>query len=218
MKFLQKAFALVLFIAMVQMAQAQRCGTSGPSICTAGTNLTLPGFSPSYDSVPCAIQGVPYSQVVQVKIPTSVTSGGSTYPLRWLKIDTIANLPCGLCWATDQARDSFAGGSQFCLKVSGTTYDNPGQFALRIIVNVGVTAFGFPVTQNNQNASAAGLGFWVRVQSPTGTCVPVDTSSSFVGNTATPIGAIPSGAVSASGPLSFCAGGSVTLTAVAGAS
>jgi len=220
MKFLQKTFALLLFIAMVQMAQAQRCGNSGPGICTAGTNLTAAGFSPSYDSVPCVVQGVPYSQTIQVKIPTTIVQSGVTATITYLKIDSISNLPCGLCWATEQAEDSFAGGQQFCLRVTGTSYDDTGQYALRIIVNVGYTALGGIVhgTETNYNAGAAGLEFWVRVQSPTSTnCPTVDTSSSYVGRTATPIGAIPSGAVTASGPLSFCAGGSVTLTAAAGA-
>ncbi len=211
MKFLQKIFATVLLIAAVQMANAQYCGNSGPSVCTAGTNLTSPGFSPPADSVPCAVQGVAYSQVLQVKVPTSVTSGGTTYPLNWIKIDSIQNLPCGLCWATDAASNQFNGGSQFCVKVTGTTYDNPGQFLLRIIVDVNVQTFIGGITQANQNASQAGLIFYVRVQTPTGSCAPIDTTQ--VGNTSIAIGPAPSNGVTAGGALTFCQGGSVTFTA-----
>jgi hypothetical protein len=152
---------------------------------------------------------VPYSQVVQVKVPTTVVYGGSTYSLTKIKIDTISNLPCGLCWATENANNTFNGGSQFCIKISGTTYDNPGQFKLHIIVDATVN-IGIPITQT-VDAGTAGLIFYCRVQTPTGTCAPVDTTQA--GNTASPVGAAPSAAVTASGALSFCAGGSVTFTA-----
>lgn len=210
MQFLQKMMIAVLLLTTAYTANAQYCGNSGSTICTAGTNLTQPGFSPPADSVPCAIQGVPYSQVVQVKVPTTVVYNGSTYTLTKIKIDTISNLPCGLCWATETSNNTFNGGSQFCIKISGTTYDNPGQYKLHIIVDATVSAFGLPITQT-VDAGTAGLVFYARVQTPTGTCAPVDTTQP--GNTATPIGAAPSSAVTASGPLSFCAGGSVTFTA-----
>jgi len=117
MKFLQKTFTLLLFIAMVHMAQAQRCAppdsVSGPGVCTAGTNLTAPGFSPSYDSVPCIVQGVYVDQVIQVKIPATAVASGVTATIIWLKIDTISNLPCGLCWATEQAQDSLVAAHSF---------------------------------------------------------------------------------------------------------
>jgi hypothetical protein len=208
MKFLQKIFATILLISMVQCAHAQYCGNSGPSVCTAGNNLTQPGFSPPSDSVPCAIQGVAYSQVVQVKVPTTVMYNGSSYTLNRIKIDTISNLPCGLCWATENANNTFNGGSQFCIRITGTTYDNPGQFKLHIIVDA--TVLGGLITQT-VDAGTAGLTFYSRVQTPTGVCAPVDTTQP--GNTASPSGAAPSGVVAASGPLSFCQGGSVTFTA-----
>ena len=215
MKFLQKMFATLLLTAMVHLAQAQYCGNSGPSVCTAGTNLTAPGFSPPPDSIPCVIQGVAVSQVIQVKIPTSILYSGVTATITSLKLDTISNLPCGLCWATENANNTFPGSSQFCIKVTGTTYDNPGQFNLRIIVDAGYSALGGLVTgtMTNVNASTAGLNFYVRVQTPTGVCAPPDTNAGFVGNTTTPIGAAPSNAVTAGGALTFCQGGSVVLTA-----
>ena len=213
MKFLHKIMIAVLLLTSAYTANAQYCGNSGSTICTAGNNLTQPGFSPSYDSLPCVVPGVPYSQVIQVRIPTTVVSGGTTATITTLKIDTISNLPCGLCWATENANNTFPGGSQFCIKVTGTTYDNPGQFKLHIIVDVAYTAFGGLVsgTQTNVDAGTAGLKFWARVQNTNGTCTPVDTLAA--GNTSTPIGAAPSAAVTASGALSFCPGGSVTFTA-----
>lgn len=217
MKSLRKLFAAaMLLVATVHLAQAQYCGHigsgSGPSICTATTSLTVPGFSPPADSVPCAIRGVAYSQTVQVKMPNSVTQGSSTYRLKNIRIDSIGNLPCGLCWATNKASNTFDSSEQFCLKVAGITYDNPGQFKLKIIVTATVyIGIGTITTSQQADASAAGLNFWLRVQQANGTCTPIDTLAA--GNTAIAVGAIPSNAVTAGGPLTFCSGGSVTFTA-----
>ncbi|MCW3124798.1 MAG: hypothetical protein JWO03_456 [Bacteroidetes bacterium] len=219
MRSLQRIFAVLLLVAIGYAAEAQYCGhigfPSGPNstgtTCTAGNSMTLPGFSPPDDSVPCIVQGVYYSTIVQVKVPTTVTSGGTTYPLNWIKIDSVGNLPCGLCWNTNKATNQFNGNEQFCIHIFGTSYDNIGEFKLKIIVDANVTAFGFPITQSNQDASAAGLRFFARVQAPGGICAPVDTLAA--GNTAIATGPAPSSAVTAGGPLAFCTGGSVVLTA-----
>lgn len=214
---LRKIFAAaMLLVATCYTAQAQYCGHigsgSGPTICTATTSLTVPGFSPPADSVPCAVRGVAYSQTVQVKMPNSVTQGGSTYRLKNIRIDSIGNLPCGLCWATNKSTNTFDSSEQFCLKVAGITYDNPGQFKLKIIVTATVyIGIGTLTTSQQADASAAGLNFWLRVQQANGTCTPIDTLAA--GNTAIAVGAVPSNAVTAGGPLTFCSGGSVTFTA-----
>ncbi len=219
MKSLRKIFAAaMLLVATCYTAQAQYCGHngassgSGSSICTATTSLSVPGFSPPADSVPCAVRGVAYAQTVQVKMPNSVTQSGSTYRLKSIRIDSIGNLPCGLCWATNKTSNTFDSSEQFCLKVAGITYDNPGQFKLKIIVTATVyIGIGTLTTSQQADASAAGLNFWVRVQQTNGTCTPIDTLAA--GNTAIAVGAVPSSAVTAGGPLTFCSGGSVTFTA-----
>ena len=61
--------------------QAQYCGSSGTSICTANSSFTTEGFEPPEDSLPCIVDGVLYSQVIQVHTPASVTAAGSSYPL-----------------------------------------------------------------------------------------------------------------------------------------
>lgn len=217
MRSLQKIIAILLLVATGFAAQAQYCGRnggagSGPTICTPGTTMPAPGFSPPADSVPCAVKGVAYSQTVQVKMPNSVTQGTTTYKLKNIRIDSIGNLPCGLCWATSRANNTFDSSEQFCLKVSGITYDNPGQFKLRILVTATVyIGIGSLTTSQAADASAAGLNFWVRVQAPGGPCTPIDTLAA--GNTSLAVGAGPSTAVTAGGPTTFCTGGSVTFTA-----
>jgi hypothetical protein len=220
MKFLQRIFTTVLLVAFAGMAQAQYCGTpnsgsnsgtgSGPGICTAGSNLTAQGFSPPADSMPCAVQGIFFDTVVQVKIPTTTVYSGETVTIDSVKIDTISNLPCGMCWSTEKASNTFAGGQQFCLRVQGTTYDNAGQYNLHIILTAQAHYLIFHETET-VNAASVGLDYYVRVKTPTGACVAIDTTSA--GLTASTYGPAPTNAVTASGSLSFCQGGSVTFTA-----
>src|SRR5687768_7625126 len=91
---------------------AQQCGNSGFGICTATLDpiISAEGFHPSNSNqVPCATRGVAYSQVVQLVFPTSfMPMGGSNfYGVNSWVIDSINNLPCGLCWATNDGNDFF---------------------------------------------------------------------------------------------------------------
>jgi hypothetical protein len=206
MKLAKLLFAGILCLLFTNYASAQYCGGSGSSVCTPGTNLTVPSFSPSYDSLPCVEQGVYYDQIIQLKVPTS----GGGYPLNYIQIDTITNLPCGLCWASSSSNNRFNGGAQGCIRVTGTTYDNVGQFTLRVIVTANVTAFGFPVSQANQNLADQGLKYFIRVKAPGGNCPAVDTLAP--GNKAITSGAAFTATIAGT-PTTFCQGGSVTLTA-----
>jgi hypothetical protein len=189
--------------------QAQYCGSSGTSICTANSSFTTEGFEPPEDSLPCIVDGVLYSQVIQVHTPASVTAAGSSYPLESIKIDTISNLPCGMCWALGNSALTIAGNATGCLKLSGTTYDAPGQYLLHIIVNATVSLGGVAITEDNQNLSSQGLKYFVRVQLPGGTCVLVDTLGASL--SPSPHGTL--AAPTISGNTSFCNGSSTTLSA-----
>jgi hypothetical protein len=220
-KFMIRKIALATVIIttiFIQFSSAQYCGNSGTAICVPGSGLTyLDGFKPPYDSLPCAQKGIPFDQTIRFVVPPTVTSGNSTYDLNWLEIATISNLPCGLCWSTNKSTNRFNKNEQACIRVTGTTYDNPGQFKLNIFVNVNVTVpFLGSFTQNNQNASQAGLKYYLRVEQNNGSCIVVDTFAA--GNTATSLGADFTATVAAGGATTFCDGGSVLLTAAPAAS
>ncbi len=207
------ALAIILITTIfTQFSIAQYCGNSGTSVCAPGTGLVFSdGFKPPYDSLPCAQKGVPFDQIIRFAVPPTVTSGNSTFNLNWLEIATISNLPCGLCWSTNKSNNRFNKNEQACIRVTGTTYDNPGQFKLNIIVDANVSVFGIPSTQYGQDASAAGLKYYLRVEQNNGACINVDTLAA--GNTATSLGADFTATVTAGGATTFCSGGSVVLTA-----
>ncbi len=199
-----------LFFIMCSLpVRAQYCGSSGPSICTISTGLTAEGFAPPDDSFPCAIVGVPYDTVLQVHTPATVSQGTSTYNLSYIKIDTISNLPCGLCWATGDVNNRIGGNATGCVRFRGTTFDAPGLYLLRIIVDATVSVLGIPVTEGGQNLSTQGLHFFLRVKLPNDTCIAVDTLA--LGNTASRAGAITAPVIT--GTATICSGSSTTLTA-----
>ncbi len=199
----------LFFVSLANYLNAQHCAQpSGSSVCTPIGTLTQPGFYPPYDSLPCAQIGVPYDQVIHFRTPAQVVQGGSTYDLNWVEIDTVTNMPCGLCWRSGSSIDRINGNSTGCIRITGTTYDAPGQYKIRVIVTANVQFGIFPVTVSNQNAESLGLKYFARVEALDGSCPLPDTLAT--GNTATTPGSI--SAISLSGGTSICSGQSSTFS------
>ncbi len=196
--------ALFLFSANLQ---AQYCNNSGPTICTPGGPYPALGFYPPYDSTPCVKIGVPYTHVLDMQIPEFVNYLGSPRRLISVKVNSITNLPCGLCWSSDTSNNVFEGNTTHCVRITGTTYDEPGQYKLNI--NIDATALlAIPFTLTNQNADNFGVKFWARVENLDGTCVLVDTlgptkTAHTTGSIATP---------QISGVSNICGGASTPVT------
>ncbi|MFN8286319.1 MAG: T9SS type A sorting domain-containing protein [Chitinophagales bacterium] len=181
----------------------QYCGNSASGICTPGGPYSQLGFYPSYDQFPCATIASAFSQKVDMQIPATTVYNGLTVPLNSIKIDSIENLPCGLCWSTNSSTNTFTGGSTGCIVISGTTYDAVGQYKLRIRVTVNSI-----VTLTNQDASQFGIKYFVRVQAPGGTCAAVDTNAAGLQTTAS--GSITTPTIN--GVSTICGGGSSALS------
>ncbi len=153
--------------------RAQYCGhfgnPSGPGQCNHHGVQAPKGFSPAYDSLPPFVNSIASTAVIQARFGDTVTFGGQTLTIQWTRIDSIGNLPAGLCWATDTVNNTFdtTGG---CIKINGTPCDYPGQYKLNIIltVNIGVSI--------QTNADAAGFRYFFRLENQGDAEVPVDTS------------------------------------------
>lgn len=198
-------FALVLFSANLQ---AQYCGNSGPTICTPGGPYPGLGFYPPYDSTPCVKIGVPYVHTLDMQIPEFVNYLGSPRRLISVKVNSITNLPCGLCWSSDTSNNLFKGNTTHCVRITGTSYDAPGQYKLNINIDATADLNGFAFTLTNQNADNFGVKFWARVENLDGTCIRVDTlgatlTAHTTGSAATP---------QISGTTNICGGSSTALT------
>lgn len=166
-------FTLATVCALYLGSNAQTCGTGGSSICTPSGTLTQPGLAPKSDSLAPLINGTAIDQTIQFKNFDTVRAGGTTYHVISLRVDTIDNLPSGLCWQTNSATNTWLNQENGCIRVSGALCAAPGQYKLRIIVTVTVgTGAGFPL---QTNADAAGLSYFIRVNNPSDPVTAIDS-------------------------------------------
>jgi len=82
-----------------------------------------------------------YSQVATILPPSSDTSG---IPLHNVTLLSVDNLPPGITWVSNAPGNVFLAGNYYCILMEGTPTDT-GTYALKIVVNVFVNVFGFPV-------------------------------------------------------------------------
>lgn len=168
-------FTLFSFCLLSVGAYAQYCGNignpSGANQCTPSGLLTKPGLSPaSYDSLPPVNNGEVSTTVIQFKNFDTLTFGGQLLTVQWLRLDSIGNLPSGLCWATNKANNTWDNQEDGCIKVNGTTCSAPGQHKLKIIVTANV---GVPI---QTDADAANLKYYVRVKNTNDAETPIDST------------------------------------------
>jgi len=148
-------------------SNAQYCGASGSLICTPDTSvLKSPGFYPTTQEAPPFINDSTYSATIQLKNFDSVPGG----LMDSLQINTITNLPAGLCWATNKSNNTFYHLENGCILLSGTVCDTPGQYLLSITATV--NGYGpIPLKYNTPPVL-----YFLRVNNTGDTPTPVDTT------------------------------------------
>jgi hypothetical protein len=108
-----------------------------------------------------------------VKVDTGVAFyfGGQPVSIYSFRMDSITNLPCNICWATNKTSNAFNAGDSMCVNLKGATQDVAGQYKLKFFftVNIGVDI--------STNSDATGLNYYLRVINQGGTCQPVDTNA-----------------------------------------
>jgi hypothetical protein len=173
-------FTLLSFGLLYLNSNAQYCGhlgnPSGPSQCTPSGTLARPGLSPVSDSLPPLINGAVSTTVIQFKNFDTIRFGGQLLTVQSLRVDSIGNLPTGLCWATSSANNTYNNQVDGCIKVTGTTNSALGQYRLKIIVTACVGPSLGACVPIQTDAGAAGLFYYVRVKAAGDTDTPVDTT------------------------------------------
>jgi len=162
-----------------QLVNAQWCG----NVNTIPPNPNAQVGFPNPDSIPCAVDGVPYTDTIAFQMLSTINfPAGTTTTIDSVALDTIWNLPCGLCWSMDRASRTYAAGQFGTILISGTTWDMGGQYNLRLQVTAYINGDPQGVfIQSPNEVDEAGIKIWLRVDSA-GTCHPVDTSSTSATN------------------------------------
>lgn len=168
-------FTLLTFSALSFNASAQYCGTSnpsGPNQCSPSGTLDKPGLKPDTDSLPPVINAQAVTTVIQFKNFDTLRAFGNLLTIQTLEIDSINNLPSGLCWATSTATNRWNNQEDGCIKINGTACVDPGVYRLKIKVLADV-GLGFAVPYD---ADQVGLKYYVRVINNGDAEVALDTS------------------------------------------
>lgn len=170
---MKKLFFLVVSLMWLSVVNAQYCGNSGSGICTPAASLPQPGLFPQSTSLAPFVNGVSASSVIQIKNFDSITYSSFHLRVNSLKIDSIQNLPAGLCWATNKSNNTFSNQEIGCILISGTTCAAPGQYKLKIIVDADLSSVG---TATGIDAATAGLNYFIRVNNAGDASIAVDGS------------------------------------------
>lgn len=161
---------LGLLVSLAFGGHAQQC------FIDSAVNITpLPGpdsvaiFTPPSDSLACMVRG----QQVSDTLYFTMFSRLSGFVIDSVTIDSVNNLPDGICWATNRANNTFGAGKNGVLYLKGQTFASSGQYKLRIFINASTNVFPIPVANLE---TATGIRYYVRLTCPGDACPPIDTT------------------------------------------
>lgn len=209
-KLMKKLFTIIVCLCAFSWAQAQYCGTANSATPLPATST--PGLSPSFLGTSCIDSGTTVLDTIYFQNYTTVNdSGNSTLPVDYLKIDSIENLPQGLCWSTNVSNNQFSGGQTGVIILRGHVTGYSGQYKLRIVVDLSLASGTIVMARRNADDISTlfspKLEYYVRVRQPFGgTCPAVDTTN---GNGIT---VLLNATINASSNI-ICTGYAVNLTA-----
>ncbi len=134
------------------------------------------GFIGSY-ALPCITQG----NYTEVPVPLKnfrlikhLNGDDTVYAMR---IESISNLPEGMCWATNKADNTFTAGEGGSLIVRGITNDKAGQYSLNLLVSFDITGNGtFSRANENYNKISKSGRMILRVNAAGAACPNLDYS------------------------------------------
>jgi len=172
---MKKILLVILTVAtslVYHSVNAQWCGTVNNLL----PNPAIPIGFPAPEDISCAIQGSPYHDTLSFQMYSSFNFQGQQ-SIDSVTLDTVWNLPCGLCYSFNKASKTYATNELGVMYVTGTTNDPVGQYNLRWQVTAYINHDPTGVfIQNPNEVDAAGIKVWLRVATSAGSCAPVDTS------------------------------------------
>lgn len=126
--------AIIAILLSAVQVYAQHCGFI-PITCV-GPPLSQQGFTPS-QNISCIIPGGQTDFMIKFKGLSQVEYMGETIALDSITIDSIGNLPGGLCWLSDKPWPKYAANEDGCIQIVGDATGAPaGQYKLIIYVTL----------------------------------------------------------------------------------
>jgi hypothetical protein len=208
-----KKYALLFSVIFsILFSQAQYCGNSGSSRCTPAGTLTHPGVAPASSQIAPLQNGVPVNTFLELKSMDTI-SPVFTVILDSLHIDSIVNLPHGLCWATNKPGNTFLTNEDGCIVLEGQPCDLPGEYHIQIY---GIQYTTFSIFGDSINGPLGpAYDFFLRLDNPGDAARPVDTNqtAAFVSYSEVPAcSGIPYFVPTRVSADSVCEGTEITIT------
>jgi len=102
--------------------------------CTPNLTITVPGIYPdSVTNLPHGVVNLPYVADIQAKIPPDTTIAVCGYTIvNYFAVNNISGLPSGFTWQSNPINDTFPGGSNGCVQISGTAPSTAGTYNLTV--------------------------------------------------------------------------------------
>jgi|GEM_PF-6818116 hypothetical protein len=206
---------IVIFILLINNLfnlLAQQCNNVPTNIPPLTGNVNA--LSPADSLQACSISGYATSDTIYFRVPDSVLNGNVI--LNSVIFDTI-DLPAGLCWVTNRTNNTFNGGENGVIYISGTPTAPVGQYKVNFLVTA-TTSLGTYVMIDPQSY----IPWWkyrLRIKCPGNVCTPMDNTQadsalSFIPYA--PCSASPVATISPAGSDTICLGDSAMLTAPPG--
>lgn len=126
------------------------------------------------DSLPAAMEGVPYEEIITIITPASASIGEISAEIVKLRLDTIVNLPPGIVFSSEHRE--FFPDSVYCVSLSGTPTDS-GTYYLGITVTPYVKLLGSTV---ELPAMTDDTSVYIRVEHPSASGLIVDNGFSLI--------------------------------------
>lgn len=129
--------ALALFLSLAENRAVAQCDPMTAEQCPDPEN----NGEICPDTLAVGFLGVLYSQVATILAPGQDTAGIS---LHHITLSAIDNLPPGITWQTNAANNEFYPNIYSCILLEGTP-DSAAIYNLKIVVDIYISLFGFPI-------------------------------------------------------------------------
>ena len=108
--------------------------------CTPGDSISCPDIGNNGQICPDTLEPVyisePYEQTITFIAPEEIDTLGFTAQLHHVTLVSVDGLPEGIDWQTNAENNEFTVGIYYCILFSGTTNGPPGDYPLKVVVDV----------------------------------------------------------------------------------